>query len=51
VVIGTSLTRRIGYGESAGSCAISCVSCLGLIIVVAVLLAGIGILIGTTAPQ
>jgi hypothetical protein len=51
VVIGTSLTRRIGYGESAGSCAISCVGCLGLIILVAVLLAGIGILIGTTAPQ
>jgi hypothetical protein len=51
VVIGTSLARRIGYGESAGSCAISCAGCLGLIILVAVLLAGIGILIGTTAPQ
>jgi hypothetical protein len=51
VVIGASLARRIGYGESAGSCAISCAGCLGLIILVAVLLVGIGILIGTTAPQ
>ena len=51
VVIGASLARRIGYGESAGSCAISCVGCLGLIILVAVILAGIGILISTTAPQ
>ena len=51
VVIGASLARRIGYGESAGSCAISCAGCLGLIIVVAVILAGIGILISTTAPQ
>ena len=51
VVIGASLARRIGYGESAGSCAISCVGCLGLIILVAVVLVGIGILISTTAPQ
>jgi len=51
VVIGASLARRIGYGEAAGSCAISCAGCLGLIILVAVLLAGIAILIGTTAPQ
>jgi hypothetical protein len=51
VVIGASLARRIGYGESAGSCAISCAGCLGLIILLAVVLAGIGILIGTTAPQ
>ena len=51
VVIGASLARRIGYGESAGFCAISCAGCLGLIIVVAVILAGIGILISTTAPQ
>jgi hypothetical protein len=51
VVIGASLARRIGYGESAGSCAISCAGCLGLIILVAVILAGIGILISTTAPQ
>ena len=51
VVIGASLARRIGYGESAGSCAISCAGCLGLIILVAVVLAWIGILISTTAPQ
>ena len=51
VVIGTALARGIGYGESAGSCAVSCVSCLGLIILVAVVLAGVGILLGATAPQ
>jgi len=51
VVIGAALARRIGYGESAGSCAVSCVGCLGLIILVAVVLVGIGILVGASAPQ
>jgi hypothetical protein len=51
VVIGAALARGIGYGESAGSCAVSCVGCLGLIILVAVVLTGIGILLGATAPQ
>jgi hypothetical protein len=51
VVIGAALARRIGYGEAAGSCAVSCVGCLGLIILVAVVLVGIGILVGATAPQ
>jgi hypothetical protein len=51
VVIGAALARGIGYGESAGSCAVSCVGCLGLIIFVAVILVGIGILIGATAPH
>ena len=51
VVIGAALARRIGYGESAGSCAVSCVGCLGLIILVAVVLVGIGILVGAPAPQ
>ena len=51
VVIGASMARTIGYGESAGSCAVSCVGCLGLIILVAVVLAGIAILLGATAPQ
>ncbi|HZY66596.1 MAG TPA: hypothetical protein VFE21_12080 [Rubrobacteraceae bacterium] len=32
VVIGTAQARNIGYGESTGSCAISCAGCLGLII-------------------
>jgi hypothetical protein len=50
VVIGAALARRIGYGEAAGSCAVSCVGCLGLIILVAVVLVGIGILVGVTAP-
>jgi hypothetical protein len=51
VAIGAALAHRIGYGEAAGSCAVSCVGCLGLIIVVTVVLVGIGILAGTTAPQ
>lgn len=36
VVVGSSFARRVGYGESAGSCAISCAGCFGLIIVVTV---------------
>ena len=51
VVIGAALARRISYGESAGSCAVSCAGCLALIILVAVVLVGMGILVGTTAPQ
>jgi hypothetical protein len=51
VVVGAALARRIGYGESAGSCAVSCAGCLALIILVAVVLVGMGILVGTTAPQ
>jgi hypothetical protein len=51
VVIGAAFARRIGYGEAAGSCAVSCAGCLGLIILVAVVLVGIGILLGATAPQ
>jgi hypothetical protein len=51
VVVGAALARRIGYGESAGSCAVSCVGCLALIILVAVVLVGIGVLVGVTAPQ
>jgi hypothetical protein len=39
VVIGAALARRVGYGESAGSCAISCAGTLGLILVVGVVLA------------
>lgn len=45
VVVGTALARRVGYGESAGSCAISCAGCAGLILgtglLVAVLVAAI----------
>ena len=34
VVIGAAFARRVGYGESAGSCAISCTGCVGLILIV-----------------
>jgi hypothetical protein len=39
VVVGVALARNVGYGESTGSCAISCGGCLGLIIIVIVALA------------
>ncbi len=32
VVIGAAKARNISYGESTGSCAISCAGCLGLVI-------------------
>jgi len=51
VVIGAALARGIGYGEAAGSCAVSCAGCLALIILMGVVLVGIGILVGTTATQ
>ena len=42
VVIGAALARNVGYVESAGSCALSCVGLLVLIITV-VIAAAIGI--------
>ena len=46
VVIGAAQARNIGYGESTGSCAISCAGCLGLIIGVVVVL---GVIISIVA--
>jgi hypothetical protein len=34
VVVGAAFARRVGYGQSAGSCAISCAGCVGLILIV-----------------
>ena len=42
VVIGAAFARRVGYGESAGSCAISCAGIVGLILIVGVVLAVVG---------
>ena len=39
VVIGASYARRVGYGQSAGSCAISCAGLVGLILIVAIVVA------------
>lgn len=39
VVIGAASARRVGYGQSAGSCAISCAGCAGLILIVVVVFA------------
>ena len=47
VVIGAAFARRVGYGESAGSCAISCAGCIGLIlIVVLVLVVLVAVIVG-----
>lgn len=42
VVVGAAQARGVGYGESAGSCALSCVG-LGVLIILLVVVAGIGI--------
>ena len=51
MVIGAPLARNIGYGESAGSCALSCVGLVVFIITV-VIAAAIGIFttVNATAP-
>ena len=46
VVVGVAPARRVGYGESAGSCAISCGGCLGLILLVGV---AVGVLLALLA--
>ncbi len=55
VVIGASFARRVGYGQSTGSCAISCGGCAGLIlivivVIVAVIVAIVGVA-GSGAPS
>lgn len=47
VVIGAALARRIDYGRSAGSCAISCAGCAGLILIVGLVLVLVAVLVGT----
>ena len=42
VVVGAALARGIGYGESAASCALSCVG-LGILIILVVVVAAVGI--------
>ncbi len=52
VVIGAAQARNISYGESTGSCAISCAGCLGLIIgVVVVLGVVVSIIAGAAGSQ
>ena len=51
VVVGAAFARRVGYGESAGSCAISCAGCVGLIlIVVVVLVVLVAVVVGAAGP-
>jgi hypothetical protein len=42
VVIGAAFARRVGYGASAGSCAISCAGCVGLILILVVVFVVLG---------
>lgn len=49
VVIGSAFARRVGYGESAGSCAISCAGIVGLILIVVVGLVLLAVLLGSAA--
>lgn len=44
VVVGAAEARGMGYGESAGSCALSCVG-LGVFIILVVVVAGIGVFV------
>jgi hypothetical protein len=46
VVIGAALARQVGYGESAGSCAISCTGCVVLILIVVVFVVLVAVLVG-----
>lgn len=41
VVIGTAFARGVSYGQSAGSCAISCAGCVGLIILTFVIIVAV----------
>ncbi len=43
VVIGAAFARRVGYGESAGSCGISCAGCVGLIILTFVVIVAVSV--------
>ena len=52
VVTGAAQARNIGYGESAGSCAISCVGLAFLIILVVVVVGfGVFVTVSAAAPQ
>ena len=53
VGIGAAQARHLGYAESAGSCAVSCVGCAGLIILVVIVVGlGAALLIGPAiSPQ
>lgn len=52
VVIGATQARRVGYGGSAGSCALSCVG-LGTLIILLMVVAAVGIftVAGAAAPR
>lgn len=49
IVIGAAFARRVGYGESAGSCAISCGGCLALIILATVAAVLVAVLVGAAS--
>lgn len=47
VVVGAAFARRVGYGESAGSCAISCAGVVGLIILLIVAVVALIAIVGS----
>ncbi len=52
VVIGSAKARGVGYGQSSGSCAISCAGCATLIIVVGMVLGiVVSAVVGASMPQ
>ncbi len=51
VVLGVALARNVSYGQSTGSCAISCGGCLGIIILITVALGVIAALFAGVLQQ
>jgi hypothetical protein len=49
VVVGAGVARQIGFGESGGSCAISCAAAIGIPLLLLVLLVAVAALIGGVA--
>lgn len=48
IIIGARFAREISYGQSGGSCAISCVGCGGLVLITTIVLVVIGIAVGSS---
>lgn len=46
IIVGASFSRSVSYGESGGSCAISCAGCLGLVVLAFLGLALVGVALG-----
>lgn len=49
VVVGSGVARQIGFGQSGGSCAISCAAAVGIPVLLLVLLVAVAALVGGAA--